>query len=168
MPIECGDVNEEFILRPEAAGAINDLVNSGYLTPPTIGPGGTPPSAPVTRLDDLLAELDYVVASVHNVFTLPEAEMTARIIRAVENPYVTMLGHVTGRLLLQRATRDTLTGKGLDVSGLTDIQMSDNHFHLIFPNLFITIRAGEATTRLDDAKGQLAARLKTLGAGLIP
>lgn len=52
--------------------------------------------------DDLLAELDYVVASVHNVFTLPEAEMTARIIRAVENPSVTMLGHVTGRLLLKR------------------------------------------------------------------
>ncbi len=52
--------------------------------------------------DDLLAELDYVVASVHNVFTLPEAEQTARIIRAIENPHVTMLGHVTGRLLLKR------------------------------------------------------------------
>jgi hypothetical protein len=46
------------IAGPEAAGAINDLVNSGYLTPPTIRPAGTPPSAPVTRLDDLLAELD--------------------------------------------------------------------------------------------------------------
>jgi DNA polymerase (family 10) len=52
--------------------------------------------------DDLLAELDYCVASVHNVFNLPEAEMTKRIIRAIENPNVTMLGHVTGRLLLQR------------------------------------------------------------------
>ena len=52
---------------------------------------------------------------------------------------------VTGRLLLQQATRDTLSAKGLDVSGLTDIQMSDNHFHLVFPNLFMTIRAGEAT-----------------------
>ena len=52
--------------------------------------------------DDLLAELDYVVASVHNVMNLPEAEMTKRIIKAIENPYVTMLGHVTGRLLLQR------------------------------------------------------------------
>ena len=52
--------------------------------------------------DELLAELDYVVASVHNVMNLPEAEMTRRIIRAVENPYVTMLGHVTGRLLCQR------------------------------------------------------------------
>lgn len=52
--------------------------------------------------DDLLAELDYCVASVHNVFNLPEAEMTKRIIRAIKNPHVTMLGHVTGRLLLQR------------------------------------------------------------------
>jgi phenylpropionate dioxygenase-like ring-hydroxylating dioxygenase large terminal subunit len=51
----------------------------------------------------------------------------------------------SGRLLLQQATRDTLSAKGLDVSGLTDIQMSDNHFHLVFPNLFMTIRAGEAT-----------------------
>jgi DNA polymerase (family 10) len=52
--------------------------------------------------DEVLAELDYVVASVHNVFTLPEAEMTKRIIRAIENPHVTMLGHLTGRLLLER------------------------------------------------------------------
>lgn len=52
--------------------------------------------------DEVLAQLDYVVASVHNVFTLSEADMTRRIIRAMENPYVTMLGHLTGRLLLQR------------------------------------------------------------------
>jgi DNA polymerase (family 10) len=52
--------------------------------------------------DELLAELDYVVASVHNIFTLSEADMTKRIIRAMENPFVTMLGHLTGRLLLQR------------------------------------------------------------------
>ena len=49
------------------------------------------------------------------------------------------------RQLLQRATRDTWTAKGLDVSRLTDVQMSDNHFHLVFPNLFMTIRGGEAT-----------------------
>ena len=52
---------------------------------------------------------------------------------------------ISARLLLQQATRDTLGGKGLDVSGLTNIQMGDNHFHLVFPNLFMTIRAGEAT-----------------------
>lgn len=52
--------------------------------------------------DDLLAQLDYVVASVHSVFNLPEEEMTARILRAIANPHVTMLGHLTGRLLAQR------------------------------------------------------------------
>jgi DNA polymerase (family 10) len=52
--------------------------------------------------DEVLASLDYVVASVHSSFSLSEAEMTGRIIRAMENPYVTMLGHPTGRLLLTR------------------------------------------------------------------
>jgi DNA polymerase (family 10) len=52
--------------------------------------------------DDTLEELDYVVASVHSVFNLTEAEMTKRIIRAMSNPHVTMLAHPTGRLLLKR------------------------------------------------------------------
>ncbi|MGI8604716.1 MAG: DNA polymerase/3'-5' exonuclease PolX [Verrucomicrobiales bacterium] len=52
--------------------------------------------------DEVLAGLDYVVASVHSIFTLPEAEMTRRVTRAVENRHVTMLGHLTGRLLLKR------------------------------------------------------------------
>jgi DNA polymerase (family 10) len=52
--------------------------------------------------DEILAQLDYVVASVHASFTLSEREMTDRIIRAMTNPHVTMLGHLTGRLLLTR------------------------------------------------------------------
>jgi DNA polymerase (family 10) len=52
--------------------------------------------------DKLLATFDYVVASVHSHFNLPEAEMTARIIKAISHPAVTMLGHATGRLLLRR------------------------------------------------------------------
>ena len=52
--------------------------------------------------DDILAQLDFTVASVHNSFSLPEDEMTARVIRAIENPHVTILGHSTGRLLLRR------------------------------------------------------------------
>jgi len=52
--------------------------------------------------DELLGELDYTVASVHNAMTLSEEKMTERIIRAVEHPEVTMLGHLTGRLLLER------------------------------------------------------------------
>ncbi|HEY5892164.1 MAG TPA: DNA polymerase/3'-5' exonuclease PolX [Chthoniobacterales bacterium] len=52
--------------------------------------------------DEILAQLDYVVASVHALYTPNEAEMTKRLIRVLENPNVTMLGHMTGRLLLQR------------------------------------------------------------------
>lgn len=52
--------------------------------------------------DEVLATLDYVVASIHSSFTMPADEMTRRIIRAMENPHVTMLGHATGRLLLTR------------------------------------------------------------------
>jgi DNA polymerase (family 10) len=52
--------------------------------------------------DSTLGKLDYVVVSVHSSFTLSEEEMTARIIRAIEHPSTTMLGHLTGRLLLKR------------------------------------------------------------------
>ncbi len=52
--------------------------------------------------DNILSQLDYVVASVHSVFNLSEADMTARVIRAMENRFVTMLAHPTGRLLLKR------------------------------------------------------------------
>ena len=51
----------------------------------------------------------------------------------------------TPRGLLQQAMRDVLVGKGLDVSGLTDNQLSDNQFWILFPNFFMTIHAGEAT-----------------------
>ena len=52
--------------------------------------------------DKVLATFDYVVASVHSHFKLSKEEMTRRILRAIENPHVTMLGHATGRLLLRR------------------------------------------------------------------
>ena len=52
--------------------------------------------------DDVLARFDFVIGSVHSRFSLPEEEQTARVIRALANPYVTMLGHPTGRLLLSR------------------------------------------------------------------
>ena len=52
--------------------------------------------------DDLLAELDVVVASAHQRLAESEAETTKRLIRAAETPWVHMLGHLTGRLLLER------------------------------------------------------------------
>ena len=49
--------------------------------------------------DEILVQLDIVVASVHSHFNLTEAEMTKRIIRAIENPFVNIIGHPTGRML---------------------------------------------------------------------
>jgi DNA polymerase (family 10) len=52
--------------------------------------------------DGLLAELDVVVASIHNGFSGSEDEITRRLVNAARNPFVHMLGHITGRLLLER------------------------------------------------------------------
>src|SRR6185436_5872987 len=52
--------------------------------------------------DDVLAECDVVIASIHQGFTQSEAETTKRLIRAAENKFVHMLGHLCGRLLLER------------------------------------------------------------------
>lgn len=66
--------------------------------------------------DTTLAQLDYVVASVHNAFGQSEADMTARIIRALESGRVTMLGHLTGRLLQRREGYPVNTGKIVDAA----------------------------------------------------
>ncbi len=66
--------------------------------------------------DAVLAKLDYIVASVHNAFAQDEETMTARIIRAVENPHTTMLGHLTGRLLLRREGYRVNVAKVIDAA----------------------------------------------------
>jgi len=50
----------------------------------------------------VLERLDFVIASIHTHFAMGEAEMTARVVRAIRNPYVSILAHPTGRLLFQR------------------------------------------------------------------
>ena len=52
--------------------------------------------------EDALAELDLVIGSVHSYFNLESAEMTDRLLRALQSPTLTILGHCTGRILLQR------------------------------------------------------------------
>jgi DNA polymerase (family 10) len=52
--------------------------------------------------NDVLATFDYVVASVHSILKMNEEKAMSRIITAIENPYTTILGHPTGRLLLLR------------------------------------------------------------------
>ncbi len=64
--------------------------------------------------DDVLASLDFVVASIHSNFNLSEEEQTQRMLRAIANPYVNIIGHATGRILLGRP------GYPLDIDAVID------------------------------------------------
>ena len=80
------EINTEIDGMEVLAGSEVDILKDGSLDFP----------------DELLAQLDIVIASVHEGLSMDESEMTDRIIRAIENPYVTMIGHPTGRLLGRR------------------------------------------------------------------
>ena len=82
--------------------------------------------------DSLLAQLDYCVASIHGSFQLSEKEQTKRIIRAMENPHVTMIGHLTGRLLLKRKGYEINVGKLIDCAAATGtiIELNCNPYRL--------------------------------------
>jgi len=64
--------------------------------------------------DKVLATLDFVVASIHSQFNLPPQEQTQRMLRAISNPYVDIIGHPTGRVLLER------DGYTLDLEAVID------------------------------------------------
>ncbi len=64
--------------------------------------------------EETLARFDFVVASIHSHFGLSAAEQTQRVLRAMENPYMSILGHPTGRILLSRE------GYGLDLEAVID------------------------------------------------
>lgn len=84
---------------------------------------------PDGRLDfeaDVLGQLDYVVVSVHSSFSQSEEEMTKRIIRAIEHPGVTMLGHLTGRLLLMREGYQVDARKVIDAAAANGVMIEIN------------------------------------------
>ena len=86
--------------RIEEIRALNQRLDGFELligTETNILPDGSPDYP-----DDLLAELDWVIASVHTSFAMPRREMTARMVAAVEHPLVDALGHPTGRKIEQR------------------------------------------------------------------
>ncbi len=64
--------------------------------------------------EDILEGFDFVIGSIHSNFNLKREEQQNRITRAMENPYLTMLGHPTGRLLLSRDSYD------VDMAGIID------------------------------------------------
>ena len=82
--------------------------------------------------DDVLARLDFVVASVHTLFTLEREAQTARIIKAIENEHVDMVGHLTGRLLNKREPYDVDIAKVIDAAAANDtiIELNSNPWRL--------------------------------------
>jgi DNA polymerase (family 10) len=60
------------------------------------------PDGSMDLADDCLAQLDFVVASVHSAFNQDEAQMTARLLRAIDCPFVDAIAHPSGRLILRR------------------------------------------------------------------
>jgi DNA polymerase (family 10) len=78
--------------------------------------------------DDLLAQLDVVVCSIHSYFNLDRAAMTERMLAAIENPYAQVIGHPTGRLLLRRDALDYDMEKILDACAKHGVAMECNSY----------------------------------------
>jgi DNA polymerase (family 10) len=78
--------------------------------------------------DEVLAQLDVVVASVHSYMNLGREEMTERMLAAIENPYVQIVGHPTGRLLLRREAFDYEMEKILDAAKKHNVVMECNAY----------------------------------------
>ncbi len=87
--------------------------------------------------DEILSELDWVVGSVHSAFNLSIEEQTARIVRAIKNPHVDMIGHPTGRVLGTRAPYDVdinaliaaaqKSGTILEINASERLDLKDEH-----------------------------------------
>jgi DNA polymerase (family X) len=78
--------------------------------------------------EDLLAQLDVVVCSIHSYFNLERDPMTDRMLAAIENPYTQIIGHPTGRLLLRRDPLDYDMGKILDACAKYGVAMECNSY----------------------------------------
>ncbi|MBE7179127.1 MAG: DNA polymerase/3'-5' exonuclease PolX, partial [Mucilaginibacter polytrichastri] len=92
---------ESVLQQHEEIDALNAKLNGFYIFKGTesdiLGDGS------LDYPEEILARFDFVVASVHSNLKMDEQKATARLIKAIENPYTTILGHPTGRLLLSRA-----------------------------------------------------------------
>ena len=95
--------------------------------------------------DEVLRKLDVVLAAVHSRFTLPRDAMTARIVRALANPYVNILAHPTGRLLGEREPYD------VDLDGVFDAARAHGKA--------VEINASAARLDLNDVHARRAAEL---------
>ena len=102
------------------------------------------PDGSVDYEDDLLGELDWVVASVHTSFGITEEEMTDRMVAAIEHPLVDVIGHPTGRLIGRREPYAVDLGRVIEAAART--------------HTFLEINANPNRRDLDDVHARVAAR----------
>jgi DNA polymerase (family 10) len=76
--------------------------------------------------DDCLASLDIVVASIHSAMTQDEADMTSRVIKAIEHPSVDVIGHLTARMLLRREGTKVNVEKVIDAAKANGVALEIN------------------------------------------
>ena len=84
------------------------------------------PDGSLDLADDCLASLDLVVASVHSAFNQERQQMTDRLLRAIDNPYVDVLGHPTGRAILRREPYAFDIGAVLDAARARHVALEIN------------------------------------------
>jgi DNA polymerase (family 10) len=82
--------------------------------------------------EDILKQFDFVIASVHSILKMDVEKATNRLLKAIENPYTTMLGHMTGRLLLSREGYPIHTQKIIDACAANKviIELNANPYRL--------------------------------------
>src|SRR5215203_1990195 len=117
--------------------------------------------------DALLAELDFVVASVHTSFNVGERAMTERIIRAMNNPYVRTIGHPTGRILNRREPYEVDVSHLIREAASTNTALEHNAYvdrlDLSVPYLREAINAGVRITIDTDAHDDTALSFAKFG-----
>ncbi len=117
--------------------------------------------------DDLLAELDFVVASVHTSFNIGEKAMTERIVRAINNPHVRTIGHPTGRLLNRRDPYEVDVSRLIKEAAATNTALEHNAYvdrlDLSVPYLREAIGAGVRITIDTDAHDETALSFAKFG-----
>ncbi len=110
--------------------------------------------------DDLLAELDFVVAAVHTSFTVGEEAMTERIIRAINNPHVRTIAHPTGRILNRREPYEVDVSRLIKEAAATNTALELNSYvnrlDLAVPYVREALRAGVRITIDTDAHDETA------------
>ena len=117
--------------------------------------------------DDLLAELDFVVASVHTSFGIGEEAMTERIIRAINNPHVRTIGHPTGRILNRREPYEVDVSRLIKEAAATNTALELNSYvdrlDLAVPYVRETMNASVRITIDTDAHDETALSLMKFG-----